>query len=400
MTTKITLPSLSPTMSHGTLTKWLVAEGETVNNGQVIAEIETDKSILELESSANGVITKLLFSEGTEDIAIGEAIALISNNGQIDDSEIPNVDKIVSPNTKEQVAITHNQTMTSGDQRLRVSPLAKKLSAAAAIDLKTLDGSGPRGRIIKRDILAAQQATQAACTPVETSLSADSRYTETPLSGIRKAIAQKLQLSKQTIPHFYLRVEIELDKLIALRKELNQNIAPQHASINDFIIRACAISLRKFPDVNVQLVDNVIRQYQTVDLSVAVALDKGLVTPVIRNSDSLSVTTIANEMSKLASKARDGKLLPEDYQGGTFTLSNLGMHDIKDFDAIINPPQASILAVGKGEQRPVIKDGTVATATILSATLSCDHRAIDGKLGAEFLANIKALLENPLSLLT
>ena len=409
MAIKITLPSLSSTMSHGTLVKWLVAEGEPVHAGQIIAEIETDKSILELESPADGIIVKQFFSEGTEEIAVGADIALIDDNGQVHDKEVGGSETYATAKTgsnssasnKAQATTTPSKPATSDGGRLRASPLAKKLGTAAGIDLKMLQGSGPGGRIIKRDILAAQQTTPvAAAAPANASAENTDNYTETPLSGMRKVIAQKLQFSKQTIPHFYLRVDIELDKLITLRKELNQSIVPERASINDFIIRACAMSLRKFPGVNVQLVDHVIREYHQVDIAVAVALKNGLITPVIRNADRLSVTNIANETSRLARKAREGKMPPEDYQGGTFTLSNLGMHGVKSFDAIINPPQASVLAVGAAEERAVVKNSTVTPATVLSATLSCDHRVIDGTLGAAFLANIKTLLENPLSLLT
>lgn len=401
MSTEITMPALSPTMTHGNLTRWAVIEGDTVKAGDIIAELETDKTVMELESPETGIIGRLLYANGSENIAVGAVIAVICNSAEevvslvaaLDTPEKEErTDFITVPKTSAQTPST--ATAVDQDGRLRASPLAKMLAAKINIDLRMLTGSGPGGRIIKRDVLAAEQNTG----PLPPSTDSAS-YTEIPMSRMQRTIAKRLQYAKQTVPHYYLSVNIELDRLIAIRKELNESIAPNRVSMNDFIVKACALSLRDFPVVNSQFADDTIRQYSSVDIAIAVALDSGLVTPVLRNADSLSLRNTAVQIGGLAARARDGKLLPEDYQGGTFTLSNLGMYGVKSFGAIINPPQAAILAVGAGEGRPVVKSDELVVATVLTATLSCDHRVINGKEGAEFLSNIKKLLENPLPML-
>lgn len=403
MATEIALPTLSSTMSHGNLVRWHVAEGDTVEAGDVVADIETDKSVLELESPETGVIGRLLFSEGDEDIPVGTAIAILCANveevsGLVVDSAEQQASQSTSTPAEESgtpsYAVDSAQPETSGGERLRASPSAKRIAREAGIDLQSVKGSGPAGRVTKQDVELFVQNANTGAQEV-----AGSDFTEIPLRGIRKSIAQSLIQSKQTIPHFYLDIDVELDRLIATREDLNDSIAPDRVSINDFILRAVALSLRKFPAVNAQLIDNTVRQYENADVSVAVALDEGLVTPIVREADKLSLRRIARRTRELAAKAREGKLLPEEYQGGTFTLSNLGMHGIKSFSAIINPPQAAILAVGAARNCAVVRDGNLVAAAVMSVTLSCDHRVVDGKLGADFLGNVKRLLEKPLLLL-
>ncbi len=399
----VLMPALSPTMTEGNLVKWHKAEGDAIKAGQILAEIETDKATMEVEAVDEGVLGRILIPEGTENVCVNALIALILEEGEdksaLDSFKIP---AIVMTNITPVPAVVNAETtalpvtlVTTTPLRVYATPLARRIATQSAIDLSTIQGSGPRGRIIKADIESA--LSNPVTTHKPRSLSA---YTDITLNNMRKTIAKRLTEAKQTIPHFYLTIDCEIDALLALRAKLNKlPNAAQKLSVNDFIIRGCALSLKEVPEANATFHDAFVRQYEAADIAVAVAIDGGLVTPVIRNANDKSVTALSIEMKNLATRARDGKLKPEEYQGGGFTLSNLGMFGVKHFCAIINPPQASILAVGAGEQRAVVKDGQLAIATIMICTLSVDHRAVDGAIGARFLAAFKNAIENPLILL-
>lgn len=418
MTIEILMPALSPTMEKGTLSKWLVKEGDVISSGDVIAEIETDKATMEIESAEDGIIAKLFSKEGTSDIPVGQVIALLLNKAENISPTTP-LEKTSPPTPAaddtiipDQAANTPPITETNG--RPKASPLAKRIANQSGIDISTITGSGPQGRIIKRDLDAALSVvktmqTTPAVTPKEPdpiisgtydSL-ADIPFHTEKLSTIRKTIARRLTESKTTVPHFYLSIDLELDNLLSQRKILNTTLADKGGklSINDFIIRAAALSLKKVPAANAQYTGDKIFYYQRADISVAVAIDGGLITPIIRGACHKGLAEISSDMKDMVARAHLGKLIPEEYTGGTFSISNLGMHGIKEFGAVINAPQGAILAIGAGEQRPVIKDRSVAIATVMSCTLSCDHRVIDGAVGAEFLAAFKAYMENPLSML-
>ena len=434
MSIEIYMPALSPTMEKGTLAKWLVKEGDSVESGDILAEIETDKATMEYESIDDGTIAKILVPEGSEDVPVGEVIAILAEEGEnAADIKAPAATKPLAtpaPAAAEQAAIvapppaTAQPTPTpapapqvqaqSSDDRIKASPLAKRIAKQAGIDLTSVTGSGPHGRIVKRDVEGISTGAAPAAAPaaavvkavVTTEVAAygphdDIPFEEKRLSGMRKVIAKRLSESKSTVPHFYLNIDCELDNLIAQRKELNAKLAESGAklSVNDFIIRAVALALRKVPAANVQFAGDKMYWYERADISVAVAVDGGLVTPVVRGADAKGLAEISANVKELATKARDGKLMPEDYAGGTFSISNLGMYGIKDFSAVINPPQGAILAVGAGEARPVVKDGALAVATVMTCTLSCDHRAIDGAVGAEFLAAFKGYIQDPLTML-
>ncbi len=432
MSIEIFMPALSPTMEKGTLAKWLVKEGDTVESGDVIAEIETDKATMEVESIDDGTVAKILVGEGTDDVPVGQIIAVLAEEGE----EVGDVDvsaptaPVAAPASVETPTVEEASkamptpvngqitgSVTNGKERVKASPLAKRIAKQAGLDITSVTGSGPHGRIIKRDVEAAmaapQQAASMAATPASTPVPTaaveaptygphdDIPFREERLSGMRKTIAKRLTESKTTVPHFYLTIECELDNLLAQRKELNARMADEGVklSVNDFIIRASALALKKVPAANVQFAGDKMYWYERADISVAVAVEGGLVTPVVRGADSKGLADISRDVKELAGKARDGKLMPEDYAGGTFSISNLGMFGIKEFGAVINPPQGAILAVGAGEQRPVVKDGALAVATVMSCTLSCDHRAIDGAVGAEFLAAFKGYIQDPLTML-
>ncbi|WP_020593727.1 pyruvate dehydrogenase complex dihydrolipoamide acetyltransferase [Kiloniella laminariae] len=437
MPINILMPALSPTMTEGTLARWLVKEGDTVNSGDVMAEIETDKATMEVEAVDEGTIAKILISDGTEGVAVNAVIAILLEEGE----DASALDKAPAPAaTPAPAAVTEPVSASAaapaapsspapsspatanaakGD-RVFASPLARRMAAQENIDLAAVQGSGPHGRIVKADIENAQaqgtgkvpavaksEAAPAAKAPVATASGPNAReladmlgmeYELEPLSSMRKVIASRLSESKQTVPHFYLSVDCELDKLLSFRKELNAKDGVK-ISVNDFVIRAVALALKKVPAANASFSSEGILTYKHADVSVAVATPNGLITPIIKAAEGKGLATISGEMKDLASRARDGKLKPEEYQGGTFSVSNLGMFGIKDFSAIINPPQGCILAVGAGEQRPVVKDGALAIATVMTCTLSVDHRVVDGAVGAEFMAAFKALVEDPLSML-
>ncbi|RCK52558.1 branched-chain alpha-keto acid dehydrogenase subunit E2 [Thalassospira profundimaris] len=437
MPVKILMPALSPTMTEGTLAKWLVKEGDTVESGDVLAEIETDKATMEVEAVDEGKIGKILVSEGTEGVAVNAVIALLLEEDE-DESALEGADtsgpdvggdaEETAPKEEKteskDVAPAASSAPASGKdgERIKASPLARRIASQEGLELSGVDGSGPRGRIVKRDIEAALSSKSAAKAeskadapaakaeapapkaPAASGWNPDltglPEYEEIPNTTMRKVIARRLTESKQQVPHFYLTIDCEIDNLLSVRKQLNEKAGEGvKISVNDMIIRASSIALKRVPAANAVWTDAAILQCKQQDISVAVAIDGGLITPVIRNAGGKGLAEISTEMKALAAKARDGKLQPQEFQGGTFSVSNLGMFGIKDFAAIINPPQGCILAVGAGEQRPVVKDGALAIATVMSCTLSVDHRVVDGAVGAEFMAEFKKLIEDPLSML-
>ena len=412
MTIEILMPALSPTMTEGNLTAWLKSEGDTVAAGDVIAEIETDKATMEIEAVDEGVLGKILVAAGTEGIAVNTPIAIMLEDGEdaaaLAAPAAPAAEPAPAPAAPppEPAAVSAPAAAVDGT-RIFASPLARRMAKQGGIELAQLTGSGPHGRIVKADIEAALAggapvAAPAALTPAP-EVAGLPDYDLEPLNTMRKTIARRLVEAKQTVPHFYLTIDCEVDRLLAVRKDLNSR-SPEgegayKLSVNDFVIRAAALALRKVPRANASFGEDGLRFYKWADVSIAVAIEGGLITPIIRRADGKGLAAISSEMKELAGRARDGKLMPEDYQGGTFTISNLGMFGIKHFEAIINPPQGAILAVGAGEQRPVVKDGTLAVATVMSCTLSVDHRVIDGALGAQFLAAFKTLIEDPMRML-
>ncbi len=448
MPINILMPALSPTMTEGTLAKWHVKEGDDVTSGDVVAEIETDKATMEVEAVDEGTVGKLLIAEGTEGVAVNTPIAVLLEEGE-DAGAIAAAPAAPPPPAPapapEPAAASGNGSAPSpapapqaaapapqpapaafgnGAGRTFASPLARRMAAQAGLDLGSVIGTGPHGRIVKADIeqALAGGATRApqAAAPAPTAAAAPApavapavagpsakeladllgmTYRAEPNSNVRKTIARRLGEAKQTIPHFYLSIDCELDKLLAVRKELNARDEGFKLSVNDFVIRASALALKKVPAANASWTDAEILLYDHADVSVAVATPSGLITPVIRQAEAKGLAQISNEMKDLAGRAREGKLKPEEYQGGTFSVSNLGMFGITEFAAIINPPQGCILAVGAGQQRPVVKDAALAVATVMTCTLSVDHRVVDGAVGAEFLAAFKKLIEDPLAML-
>ncbi len=456
MAIDITMPALSPTMETGTLAKWLVKEGDKIKSGDIIAEIETDKATMEVEAVDEGTIAKLLVAEGTDEVPVGQVIAVLAEEGE-DASAVsggaakapvaPAQPPAAPPEQKagetgaaptpepevkgygaqpaqdQQVAAAQPAAAPqpqavapapSGD-RIKASPLARRLAQAKGIDLSAIQGSGPHGRIVKADIDKAQPGgARPAAAPQPQAVAQTAAPVAAPtygapegvpmeavkLSNMRKTIARRLAESKQTVPHFYLTVDVRLDPLLKLRSELNAALPEaKKLSVNDLVIKALALALTEVPDANVQFAGDQLYKFKRADISVAVAIPGGLITPVIREADSKRLSQIAVEMKDLAARARDGKLQPQDYAGGTASLSNLGMYGIKQFDAVINPPQGLILAIGAGEKRPYVVNDALAIATVMSATGSFDHRAIDGAVGAEFMAAFKRLVENPLAML-
>jgi pyruvate dehydrogenase E2 component (dihydrolipoamide acetyltransferase) len=420
MPISILMPALSPTMTEGTLAKWLKKEGDAVKSGEAIAEIETDKATMEMEAADDGVLGKILVPAGTSGVKVNAPIALLLEEGE-DKSALakaapaPVAPPKAAPAPKPAAAPAPQPAAAAAPAikgtRVAASPLAKRLAKEANVDLARVAGSGPHGRIVRRDIEAvaagklpmlapAQVPTGAKAPPIDASMP----FTEVPNSTFRKAIARRLLESKRDIPHFYLSVDCELDALLKLRADLNAR-APKDGegayklSVNDFVVRATALALRKVPAANATWTDAAIRLYRNIDISVAVATPLGLITPVIRRADTKGLAEISREMKALAEKARAGKLTPAEYEGGGFTISNLGMYGIKSFSAIINPPQSCILAVGAGEQRPVVRKGALAIATVMTCTLSVDHRSVDGAVGAEFLAAFKPMIEDPTTML-
>jgi pyruvate dehydrogenase E2 component (dihydrolipoamide acetyltransferase) len=416
MAINILMPALSPTMEEGTLAKWLVKEGDTVQSGDLLAEIETDKATMEFEAVDDGVIGKILVPEGTQNVKVNAPIAVLLEEGE-DASATPEP-ATAPPAAKPEpektvVAAPAPAAPVKSGTRIFASPLARRIAAQKGIDLATITGSGPNGRIIKADLESAKPApapVATTATPLPASPGADSvkqlyenrEYEEVSLDGMRKIIAARLTEAKQTIPHFYLRRGIILDNLLKFRSEINSGLADsgQKLSINDFIIKASAKALQAVPACNAVWAGDRILQMKASDVAVAVAIEGGLFTPVIQDAETLALTSISEKMKDLATRARDRKLAPHEYQGGSFAISNLGMFGIENFDAVINPPHGSILAVGAGIKKPVVgDDGQISVATVMSVTLSVDHRVIDGALGAQFLAAFAGYMENPLTML-
>lgn len=416
MAIEIRMPALSPTMEVGTLSKWLVKEGDSVESGTLLAEIETDKATMEHETIDDGIVGKLYVAEGTENVEVGDLIAVLFEEGEdasvLDTIAIGAVSAspvavpaIETPKAAPALSIKRelpavSPSSASSNKRVFSSPLARRIAEQNGYQIEDITGTGPYGRIIKRDVESFVPQISSVQSSFGADLSGDTPYVEEKLSGMRKTIARRLTQSKQEVPHFYLGVDIELDNLLQARKELNVMSDEYKISVNDFIIRAVGLALKKVPEANVQFGGDVVRKYSRADISVAVAIEGGLITPIVRGAEHKGLRAISEEVKELAKKARDGKLMPEEYQGGTFSVSNLGMMGIKSFQAVINAPQAAILAVGAGEKRAVIdKDGVVKAATVMSVNLACDHRAIDGAVGAEFLAAFKNFLEFPSTML-
>lgn len=406
MATEIKLPALAPSMTEGNVARWAKKEGEAVRAGEIIAEIETDKAIVDLEAPASGVMGSIVVPAGTNGVKVNTVIGWIVQAGEA----APKVSApaVASAHVAGASARVTNVTATTSEPphasaRIFASPVARRLSEQGGIPLEGLRGTGPRGRIVRVDVEAAIQAApateRAVATTIATSAIGTGGYTEVPHSNTRRVIAQRLTEAKQQVPHFYLTIDCRIDRLLALRAEANAAQAAVKLSVNDFIVRAVALGLKRVPAANASWGEAGIRLWHDVDVSVAVATPSGLITPVVRAADRKTVSAISEEVKALAARARESRLKPQEYQGGGFTISNLGMHGIREFAAIINPPQACILAVGAGEQRPVVIDGAIAVATMMTCTLSVDHRVVDGAVGAEFLSVFKQLIEQPVALL-
>ncbi|KTQ88939.1 branched-chain alpha-keto acid dehydrogenase subunit E2 [Aureimonas ureilytica] len=466
MPINVTMPALSPTMEEGNLAKWLVKEGDKVSSGDVIAEIETDKATMEVEAVDEGTVAKILVPAGTEGVKVNAIIAILTAEGEdasaaetgngaaasaskpaasspaADNAAVGSEASAKDASQRGYERAPETATSSEGGQagsasaskgtRVFASPLARRIAKEQGVDLEAVSGSGPHGRIIKLDVERAAQspkpaaenkpqaqasASVAAPAPAAKAsnddatlkLFAEGSYEKIPHDGMRKTIAKRLVESKQTVPHFYLSVDCELDALLALRKQLN-TAAPTikgeagerpayKLSVNDMVIKAMACALKAVPDANVSWTDSAMLKHKHADVGVAVSIDGGLITPIIRRAEEKTLSAISNEMKDLAKRARSRKLKPEEYQGGTTAVSNLGMFGIKEFSAVINPPHATILAVGAGEERAVVKNGAISVANVMTVTLSTDHRAVDGALGAELISAFKQFIENPMSML-
>lgn len=470
MPINVTMPALSPTMEEGNLAKWLVKEGDTVSSGDIIAEIETDKATMEVEAVDEGTVAKIVVPAGTEGVKVNAVIAILAAEGEDasqaagsgESKQAPQSDgangaakaddAVATKEASGQPEARAPETASakeggsagnaaergaeaSSDKRVFASPLARRIAKDKGLDLSAVKGSGPNGRIVKADVEKAEpgqaktsgDASGASLTAPKSETPAqapaakgpsdaavrklfpEGSFEEIPHDGMRKTIAKRLVESKQTVPHFYLSVDCELDALLALRKQLN-DAAPTtkseagdkpayKLSVNDMVIKAMAMALRAVPDANVSWTESAMLKHRNADVGVAVSIEGGLITPIIRRADEKTLSTISNEMKDLAKRARSRKLKPEEYQGGTTAVSNLGMFGIKDFSAVINPPHATILAVGAGEERAVVKGGEIKIATVMTVTLSTDHRAVDGALGAELISAFKQLIENPMGML-
>jgi pyruvate dehydrogenase E2 component (dihydrolipoamide acetyltransferase) len=453
MPTNILMPALSPTMEKGNLAKWLKKEGDQIKSGDVIAEIETDKATMEVEAVDEGVLAKIVVPEGTADVPVNDVIAVIAGEGE-DAKEVgkagaaPPVKKAedkpkaAAPKQQEKAAPTPAATAKGDGQsapaqaaapqpkangadqsRVFASPLARRMAKDGGLDLAAIQGSGPHGRVVERDVKAALEGGTAKKAPaaqpgaqpgapagmsdeIVKKMFEPGSFEEVPHDGMRKTIARRLTEAKQTIPHFYLTVDCDIDALLKLREQVNASAQKDKdgkpafkVSVNDMVIKALALALARTPGSNVTFTENSMLHHKHADISVAVAIPGGLITPVIRKADTLTLSGIANAMKDFAARAKDRKLKPEEYQGGTSAVSNLGMFGIKDFVAVINPPQSSIIAVGMGEKRAVVKNNEIVVGNVMSVTISCDHRAMDGAKGAELIAAFKQLIENPMAML-
>lgn len=405
MPIEVCMPALSPTMTEGALVKWCKKEGDTIKAGDLLAEIETDKATMEVEAVDEGILGKILVSEGTQGVKVNAPIALILEDGEDKstlDSYVSAPSLVVSALKKETVSSSPLSSSSPSiiassaeESRIFASPLAKRIAKENSLDLHSIQGTGPGGRIVKEDVERTVTTYKGTPSSKESFSNRDAIYVDVPHTTMRKVIAKRLSESKQTIPHFYVTVEAEIDELLSLRKRLNEGLTDQKISVNDFVIRACALSLMDVPEANASWTETHVRQYRSADISVAVSIEGGLITPIIKNAETKNITIISKEMKDLAERARSGKLAPTEFQGGTFSLSNMGMYGVSTFSAIINPPQACILAVGAGMERPVIKNGAIVPATIINFTLSVDHRVVDGTVGAKFLNVLKKYIENP-----
>ena len=447
MPINILMPALSPTMEKGNLAKWLKKEGDKVKSGDVIAEIETDKATMEVEAVDEGTIAKILVPEGTQDVAVNDVIAVLAGDGEdvkaagagaasappkaapapqapaaAKPLPAPTPAKTPTPPAAAPAPQATPASQSNGHARIFSSPLARRLAREAGIELARINGSGPHGRVIARDVeeaksgegLKAPAVAPAGAPAIAPSMSdkqiralfEDGSYEVIPHDGMRRTIAQRLTASVQTVPHFYLTMDCDIGKLLAAREEINA-AAPKDKekkpayklSVNDFVIKAMAIALQRIPNTNVSWTEGGMLKHKHSDIGVAVAMPGGLITPIIRKAETKSLSTISGEMKDFAARARARKLKPEEYQGGTTAVSNLGMYGIKDFTAVINPPHATILAVGTSEERAVVRNGKIEAAHIMSVTLSCDHRAVDGALGAELIGAFKMLIENPVMMM-
>ena len=428
MSVNILMPALSPTMEEGTLAKWLVKEGDKIQSGDLIAEIETDKATMEFEAVDEGIIGKLLVSEGSEGVKVNSPIAVILDDGE-ELKVNETADLVVDTEhtkleiTKEEVVENKEPSMNviqNSNTRIFATPLAKRLAREKGVDLGNISGSGPHGRIVKTDILDVNVSSvdtnqvslknpvlktnvQQADGSSITNLYADREFKEIPLNNMRKTVASRLTEAKQNVPHFYLRKEARIDELLQVRARLNAHLAEKNnkLSINDFIIKSCALALQSVPTANAIWAEDKILQLKPSDIAVAVSVEDGLFTPIIRDADTKSLSNISKDMKDLAEKARSKKLMPTEYQGGSFSISNLGMFGVDNFDAVINPPHGAILAVGRGLQKPIVnEDETISVANLMSLTLSVDHRVIDGALGAKLLQSITKYIEDPILMLT
>jgi pyruvate dehydrogenase E2 component (dihydrolipoamide acetyltransferase) len=459
MPTNVLMPALSPTMEKGNLARWLKKEGDTIKSGDVIAEIETDKATMEVEAVDEGTLAKILVPDGTEDVPVNPPIAVIAGEGEDVAAAASAAPKAAVPEMKQEAKAAASSFETppaaapqdegksgaapkktqpprpeegakapvskdgqqAGANRIFSSPLARRLAKEAGLDLSRVQGSGPHGRVVARDIEQAKSGkglrapgsapSAGAAAPIAPALSdqqvlalyEEGSYELVPHDGMRRTIAQRLTASTQTIPHFYITMDCDIGKLSAAREEINaaatkdKDGKPSYKlSVNDFVIKAMALALQRHPDANVSWTEGGMHKHKHSDIGVAVAIPNGLITPIIRNAETKSLSAISNEMRDLAARARTRKLKPQEYQGGSSAVSNLGMFGVREFTAVINPPHTTILAVGAGEERAVVRNGQLAVATIMSVTMSCDHRAVDGALGAQLIGTFKQLIENPL----
>lgn len=451
MPINITMPALSPTMEEGNLAKWLVKEGDKIKSGDVIAEIETDKATMEVEAVDEGTVAKIVVPAGTEGVKVNALIAVIAADGEDVAAAASGASAAAAPAAKEAPkaeaapaaapapasvsapaatpAPVASAPAANDGHRTFASPLARRLAKEAGIDVTAVSGTGPHGRVVKKDIEAAVSGGTAKAAPAATpaaqpaaaaapaaakgmsddavlKLFEQGSYELVPHDGMRKTIAKRLQESKQTIPHFYVSVDCELDALLALRTQLNDSapkskdgVPAYKLSVNDMVIKALALALRDVPDANVSWTDSAMVKHKHADVGVAVSIPGGLITPIIRSAEQKTLSTISNEMKDYGKRAKERKLKPEEYQGGTTAVSNMGMMGVKNFAAVVNPPHATILAVGAGEQRVIVKKGEMVIANVMTVTLSTDHRAVDGALGAELLAAFKGYIENPMGML-
>ena len=431
--TDILMPALSPTMEEGVLAKWHVKVGDVVSAGDVIAEIETDKATMEVEAVDEGEVTEILVAEGTEGVKVNTPIARLKDEGgaaapkpaekpAAKTEEAPKAEAAPAaaeaPKAATAAAPAPAAPKSDSGDRIFSSPLARRIAAQNGVDLKSIKGTGPHGRIVKRDVEAAgktsaQPATASSASPAATAAEPrkaqslaqmgipDGSYDLIPLDGMKKAVARRMVESVQNVPHFPLFIDCEIDQLMAVRAKVNKMLEPQgiKVSVNDFVIKAAALALKMVPEANASYTPEGIAMHHNADVSMAVAIDGGLITPIIKKAETKGLAQIATESKDLAKRARDRKLKPEEFQGGTFSVSNLGMFGIKQFTSIINEPQGCIMSVGAGEQRPVVKDGQIVPATVMTVTLTCDHRVVDGATGARFLQAFKPLIEDPVAML-